>query len=262
MPDKKKNNLTTGNENHAIFKAHIVDTPDYDYEGKYQTTSTRKIVDKRTLQTDQRSYHGYWYPFSGILTLMIFKGQKYDISPDFKINIHISARQDGKPIENLQYNISRIRRYSDIKFVGVPQRVYLSGKYHSINPKDIENADEIYIYPNYINTINVEPPTKETLEKQNQNTQAIAKERLKRKKWILKLGSVSFWRNPIKYIKEKPILKTSSVIFLIISCTYLFLFRVDIIEYVTENPIAVIVNILGSIVGGIILHILRDFFRK
>ena len=150
-------------------------------------------------------YYEAWYQFLGILTSVVIDGQEHDKSINLEIDICITSEQDGIPIEKLNYILPQIKIHSDIKFEGVPQRVDKDRKIHPVKPTNIENAHEIYIDANYIDTIHVEPPTKETLEKQNQYTQIRRKERSRRSKWGLKFRFKQFLQDIVKYVTKNKI---------------------------------------------------------
>ena len=60
----------------------------------------------------------------------------------------------------MNHILPQIKIYSDIKFKGVLQRVDKERKIHPVKPTNIENAHEIYIDANYIDTIHVKPQLK------------------------------------------------------------------------------------------------------
>ena len=195
----------TGNEKYATFEAHIIEIPNQDINSKYQTTNRRKVVDKRTGEVTSGSYFGGWYRFSGNLTSIVIDEKECDTPPDFEIDICIASEQNGIPIAKLNYILPWIKIDSDIKFKGVLRRVDKERKIHPVKPTNIENAHEIYIDANYIDTIHVETPTKETLEKQNQYAQSRRKERSRRSKWGLKFRLKLFWQDIVKYVSENKI---------------------------------------------------------
>ena len=195
----------TGNEKYATFEAHIIEIPNQDINAKYQTTSQRSVADKKTGEVTSGGYYEAWYQFLGILTSVVIDGQEHDKSLNLKIAICIASEQNGIPIAKLNHILPQIKIYSDIKFKGVLQRVDKERKIHPVKPTNIENAHEIYIDANYIDTIHVETPTKETLEKQNQYAQSRRKERSRRSKWGLKFRLKRFWQDIVKYVSENKI---------------------------------------------------------
>ena len=195
----------TGNEEYATFEAHIIETPDQYITGNYQTTSQRRVVDKKTGKVTSGGYYEPWYQFLGILTSVGIDGQEHDKSLNLKIAICIASKQNGIPIKKLNYILPWIKIDSDIKFKGVLRRVDKEGKIHPVKPTNIENAHEIYIDANYIDTIHVETPTKKTLEKQNQYAQSRRKETSRRSKWGLKFRLKLFWQDIVKYVSENKI---------------------------------------------------------
>lgn len=259
MSEETKNDLSAANESPPTFMAHIVNTPNQDINSKYQTTNYRLVVDKRTLKETYGSYYDDWYPFSGVLTSMVVDGEKHDISHDFKIDICISSKPNGEYhsgytayINKLQYILANIRLHSEIEFKGIPRRVCESRKLQPIEFTDIENAHEIYIDEECIDTIKVKPPTRETAKKQNQYAQSRAKERSKRGKLPLSFKSKRAWNNILESRKKSKILGVTGFLGIVV----LWKYWKGIIEYVTENPILVIVSLLISIIGGIIVHFL------
>lgn len=195
----------TGNEEYATFEAHIIETPDQYITGNYQTTSQRRVVDKKTGKVTSGGYYKPWYQFLGILTSVGIDGQEHDKSLNLKIAICIASEQNGIPIAKLNHILPQIKIDSDIKFKGVLQRVDEEREIHPVKTTNIENAHEIYIDANYIDTIHVETPTKETLEKQNQYAQSRRKERSRRAKWGLKFRLKLFWQDIVKYVSENKI---------------------------------------------------------
>ena len=195
----------TGNEKYATFEAHIIETPNQDINGNYQTTSQRRVVDKKTGKVTSGGYYGGWYRFLGILTSVGIDGQEHDKSLNLEIAICIESKQNGIPIEKLNYILPQTKKYSDIKFKGVLQRVDEEREIHPVKPTNIENAHEIYIDANCIDTIHVETPTKKTLEKQNQHAQCKRKERSRRSKWGLKFRLKRFWQDIVKHVSENKI---------------------------------------------------------
>ena len=160
----------TDNSNQATFTARIVDTPNISASsGSYQTTDWRRLVNRRTNESDWRKYYEDWFQFSGNLTSMVINGQEYEIPPNLRINICIASKQDGRYNEKLnKYILLTIRLYSNIRFRGEPRRLDLSEGIQVVEPTDIENADEIYVSENCIDTIKAEFPDKETLNNQSQ----------------------------------------------------------------------------------------------
>ena len=237
------------NKDYATFTVHIIDTPYQDSNGNYRTTNLRHIVNKRTTETDRRTYYNDWYQFSGILTSMVTDGKECDIPSNLKINICIKAKQDGIPIEKLRYHLPHIKQYSNIQFKGMPQRADMSGQIHTIETTDIGNADEIYINESCINTIKTERPTKEILQQQNKYAQSRVKERARIVKPGLRFRFKRFWKNTSK----------SKVWTIIVSLAVITLWKFwkVIIKHVIENPTqiigTVIIGIACSIIGGIIL---------
>ena len=228
------------NEKVPTFTAHIVDVPDQDSNGNYRYTGYRRVVDKRTGEVTDAHYHDDWYRFSGILTSMFVEGQKCEIPADFKINICIASRSNSENndeyrayLKKLNSILSGIKIYSDVRFKGKPRRLDKSRELLPVEPTDIENAHEIYVSSNYMDTIRVDPPTKETREKQNQYAQSRAKERSREPKIELKLRLKWFWRDIVKYVQ-------------------------DIVKYVTKNIVPLLVGFLlgiaSSVIGGVILN--------
>ena len=165
-----------------------------DSNGNYRYTGYRRVVDKRTGEVTDAHYHDDWYRFSGILTSMFVEGQKCEIPADFKINICIASRSNSENndeyrayLKKLNSILSGIKIYSDVRFKGKPRRLDKSRELLPVEPTDIENAHEIYVSSNYMDTIRVDPPTKETREKQNQYAQSRAKERSREPKIELKI---------------------------------------------------------------------------
>ena len=225
------------NEKLATFTAYIENVPDQDSKGNYQDTGYRSVEDKRTGKVTSASYNYNWYQFSGVLTSIVLDEQEEcEIPPDFEINICIASKSNSE--NNDEYRaylkkrdgiLLRIKIYSDIRFRGVPQRLDKSRDLLTVEPTDIENAHEIYISPNYIDTIHVERPTREIQKKQNQYARSKAKERSRGFKsglWVR-----------------------------------LRWFRQDIAKYVTENKIQLLVGffltVAGVVIGGAILYWLR-----
>ena len=229
------------NETLATFTARIVDVPNQDINGNYQDIYYRRVVDKRTGEVTDASYHDDWYQFSGILASIVVDGQKQrEISKNFKINICIASRSNSE--NNDEYRaydkklnsiLSRIKMYSDITFKGVPRRLDKSRTLSPVNPTNIEDAHEIYISPNYIGAIRVELPTKEILKKQSQYAQSKAKERSRVFKPGLKLRLSRFRRGIVKFVQ-------------------------DIVEYLKKNIAPLVVGFLlgvaSSVIGGLILN--------
>ena len=151
MSDETKKDLPAGNENSATFTARIVDTPNQDTNGNYQSTNYRSVVDKRTGAPISNRYYDNWYHFSGTLTSIIINGQEQCIPSDLKVDICVQNRQNVQ----LKYILPLIKRRSYVIFEGVPQRVDKSSV-TAIDPKEIENAHEIYVNDECIETIKIE----------------------------------------------------------------------------------------------------------
>ena len=229
------------NETLATFTARIVDVPNQDINGNYRYTDYRRVVDKRTGEVTAGGYGGNWYQFSGILTSIVVEGEKVcDIPPDFKIKICISSALNseyegdyGEYVKKLNNILSAIKIYSDVRFIGIPQRVEKSRKLSPVDPTNIGNAHEIYIYPDYIGAIRVEPPTKEILKKQSQYAQSKAKERSRVFKLGLKLRLSRFRWGIVQFVQ-------------------------DIVEYLKKNIAPLVVGFLlgvaSSVIGGLILN--------
>lgn len=229
------------NETLASFTARIVDVPNQDSNGNYRYTDYRRVVDKRTGEVTEGGYGGNWYQFSGILTSIVVEGEEVcDIPPDFKIKICISSALNSEYegdyreyVKKLNNILSAIKIYSDVRFIGMPQRVEKSRKLSPVDPTNIGNAHEIYIYPDYIGAIRVEPPTKEMLKKQSQYAQSKAKERSRMFKPGLKLRLSRFRWGIVKFAQ-------------------------DIGEYLKKNIVPLLVGFLlgvtSSVIGGLILH--------
>ena len=156
-----------------------MEIPDQDSKGNYQTKHRRVVKDKRTGEGTNVGYYGGWYQFSGILTSMLVDGQKCEIPPDYEINICIAsepisgyADEYRAYVDKLEYILTQIKICSDVRFKGVPQRLDKSRELLPVDPANIGDAHEIYVSPNYIDTIRVEPPTRETLIKQSQYRQS------------------------------------------------------------------------------------------
>ena len=195
----------TDNQNYPTFKARIVETPDQDVEGNYRTTDCRVVVNKRTLAKFSNRYYDNWYQFSVLLNSIVIDGQELCIPSNFNIHFCIASepsreyngRRD-KYTEKVKYMLSLIRPHSDIKFKGVPRKVDRSGPPIPIEPKDIENAYEIYVNEKCIDTVKVEPPTKDKLRRQNQDAQRKAKEKSK-------IDKSTLWSIIISCVRENKI---------------------------------------------------------
>lgn len=231
MSEETQNDLPEGYENPPTFTARIVETPDKGINGEYQTTYIRELVDKKTLQTDSLGYYDKWYQFLGILTSMVVSGEECEIPPDFKVNICIQSKQNGLPIKKLQYILVNIRLDCDIEFKGVPKRVDISGKFHIVDPTNIADAEEIYISPNYVDTIKVERLTQESQEKQTQFARSKVKERSKARKMSLWFEVKWFWKETVEYIKENKIQIFVGII------------------------IGIVVASIGSVIGNLVINI-------
>ena len=230
----------TNDQKIPTFRARIADVPNQDSKGNYRYTDYRYEMDKRTGEVTDARYYDDWYQFSGILTSMLVEGQKCEIPTDFKINIRIASRSNSenndeyrKYDKKLNSILSRIKMYSDITFKGGPRRLDKSRTLSPVDPTNIGDASEIYIYPNYIGAIRVDPPTKEILKKQIQYAQSKAKKRSTEFKPGLKLRLKWFWMDTVKFVQ-------------------------DIVEYVTKNIVPLLVGFLfgvaSSVLGGLILN--------
>ena len=246
----------TDNEKYATFTAHIINTPDQDSEGNYQTTEWKTAVNKLTRETIRHKYYDDWYQFSIILNSMVVNGQKRNLPSNFKIDIYILCRLDGRYIEPVKHVVPPIRIYSDVQFKGLPQKIDMSGKAHTMELEDVEDADEIYINEECVNTIWVKQPTRDTLERQSQYAQARVKEKSERYK--LRLGDRFKWfwistiksfRKAIEYIKGKSI----RAILIVLAIVFLWRYWRGVISYIGNNPSEIVVNLLISIVGGLIV---------
>lgn len=198
VPPKALTENMIENKDFVTFNAHIVGVPNQDSKGNYHTTLHRDMVNKRTGEETSATYRVGWYQFSVTLTSILSDGQECNIPLDFEINLCILSKPYGEYkngytgyIKKLKHILSCIRLNSDIKFSGVPQRLDESRELQRVKPTDIENAHEIYINENYIDTIRIEQPTKETLEKQRQYTQ--------RKKQAEK---PRFWRRAQRVVRQ------------------------------------------------------------
>ena len=247
----------TDNEKYATFTAQIVDIPDLDSAGNYQTTDWKTAVNKRTRETKSHKYYDDWFRFSAIINSMVVDGEERSLPADFKINIYILCRLDGRYIEPVRHVVPPIRIYSDIQFKGIPQKIDMSGKPNTVELVDIENADEIYINEECVNTIWVKPPSRDTIERQSQYAQSRLKEKSERYKprlwdrlkWLW-VSTIKSFRKTIEYIKAKKI-QTVLIVFVVI---FLWRFRTDIIRHFGENPIGIIFDALISIGVGLLLN--------
>ena len=221
----------------ATFKARIEGIPNQDSKGNYQDIGIRRVQDKVTGEVTDVGYNYEWYEFSGVLTSVCVDGQECEIPPDFEINICIESRTNSEYeggyhvyVKKLSNILLKIKKYSDVSFKGMPQRLEKSRELISVDPTNIVDAHEIYVDRNYIDTIHVERPTRETQKRQKEEAQSRAKERVEKRsrtvKWGLGLRLKWFWR--------------------------------DIVEYITENKIQLLVGffltLLGVVIGGLILH--------
>ena len=241
------------NENYPTFTAYIVETPDKDNSGNYKTTDWKLGVNTRKNQSRWHKYYDDWYRFVGVLTSMTVDDQEHNVPPNFEINICIPSSQDSNPIENLQYTLSLIRKYSQITFKGVPRRIDLSGQTHPLQPTDIADAGEIYINAANINSIEVRQPAREVLERQSQHTQSRREE--KSKKYRVPLRSRLKW-NPVKYLKKNLIPRIIGIFFIVIVAIFTWKNWCSIMDYVTNNWIIVFVGLITGMIGSIIGNII------
>lgn len=229
-----------------------MDTPDQDSEGNYQTTDWKLSANKRTTETKWHKYYDDWYRFSMILTSMVVNEQQHDLPPDFKIDVYVLCRLDGRYIEKVKYAVALMREHSNIKFRGVPLRIDMSGKPHIVEFTDIENADEIYINEKCMDTIEVVKPISQSRHTQSQVEEGSKRfkpglgTRLKRP-WITTIKTA---RRTIGYIKGSIIRAT--LICLIIG--FLWVLRMDIIRHIRENPAEIIVAFLISVFAGLVVY--------
>ena len=236
--DTEMNN--TNDQKIPTFRARIVDVPNQDTKGNYRYTDYRCETDKRTGEVTDARYYDDWYQFPGVLTSMFVEGQKCEIPVNFKINICIASEPNSEYegeyrayLKKLNSILSGIKMYSDVRFKGVPRRLDKSRNLLPVEPTDIENAREIYVSSNYIDTIRVDPPTRETREKQNQFARSRAKERSREFKLGLWVRLKRFWWDIVKFVQ-------------------------DIGKYVTKNIVPLLVGFLfgiaSSVIGGLILY--------